>query len=65
MFNPFYLDKYTKSYLSKELNVTEATFVVTMHRLINKGAVAKNKKSYYLNVAFRGLNELDAIMFVV
>jgi predicted transcriptional regulator len=65
MFTPFYLDKYTKSFFVKELNITESTFVVMMHRLISKGAIAKNQKSYYLNVAFRGLDEVDCIMFGV
>lgn len=65
MFNPFHLNKYLKAQLIKDLGIKSNTFVVSINRLVDKGVIARNEKSYFLNVAFRGLEDLDCIVFKV
>jgi hypothetical protein len=63
MFTPFHLDPILKSILVKESGINENTFITSMGRLIKRGCIARNNKSYFLSVAFRDLENIDLISF--
>lgn len=63
MFIPFNIDKHLRNRLQKEMGVPYATLGTALARLIKSGIIARNGKNIYVNVAFRGLDEIDAIVF--
>jgi len=63
LFNPFALDKYIRRRIQKEMNVPYATLGTAITRLIKSGIIARNGKNVYVNVAFRGLENIDSIVF--
>lgn len=63
MFVPFNIDKHLRNRLTKEMGVPYSTLGTALSRLIKSGIIARNGKNIYVNVAFRGLNEIDAIVF--
>jgi len=68
MFNGFHLDKYTRERIRKELNVPYTTLTTALRKLVKCGVIARQSshdKTMYFNVAFRGLSDLDAIIFKV
>lgn len=63
LFQPFHLNKYLKADIMKLAGINSNTFVGTIRRLDIKDAIRKNGKNYYVNPAFKGLDEIDAIVF--
>lgn len=63
LFNPFNLDKYIRRRIQKEMNVPYTTLGTAITRLIKSGIIARNGKNVYVNVAFRGLENIDSIVF--
>ena len=63
MFTPFALEKHLRNRLQKEMGVPYATLGTALARLIKSGIIARNGKNIYVNVAFRGLDEIGAIVF--
>lgn len=63
LFNPFHMNKYLKADIKRLCEMGEDTFVGTIRRLDKKGAIGKNGKNYYVNPIFKGLDEIDAIVF--
>lgn len=68
MFNGFHLDKYTRERIRKELNAPYSTLSNSLRKLVKCGVIARQSshdKTMYFNVAFRGLSDLEAIVFKV
>lgn len=65
MFTPFHLDKYTRERIRKDLNVPYPTLNTSIRRLVKAGVLARNGKNFYVNPGFRGLDNIDAIVFKV
>lgn len=63
LFNGFFLDKHLRERMRRELNAPYATLGSSVSRLVKTGIIARNGKTMYFNVAFRGLDELDSIVF--
>lgn len=63
LFNPFNLDKHIRRRIQKEMNVPYTTLGTAITRLIKSGIIARNGKNVYVNVAFRGLENIDSIVF--
>lgn len=63
LFNPFALDKYMRLRLQKEMDVPYSTLGSSLSRLIKSGIIARNGKNVYVNVAFRGLEDVGSIVF--
>ena len=63
LFNPFALDKYLRERIRREMNCPYPTLNIIITRLVNSGVLAKSGKNIYFNVAFRGLEEIDSIVF--
>lgn len=63
LFQPFHLNKYLKAELMNLAGMNSNTFVGTIRRLDIKGAIGKNGKNYYVNPVFKGLDDIDAIVF--
>lgn len=68
MFNGFHLDKYTREKIRKELNAPYSTLTNSLRKLVKCGVIVRQSshdKTMYFNVAFRNLDELEAIVFKV
>lgn len=63
LFVPFALDKYLRMRLQKEMQVPYSTLSSSLSRLIKSGVIARNGKNVYVNVAFRGLDEIESVVF--
>ena len=63
MFTPFCLDKHMRNRLRKELGSADSTLGSAIERLTNSGVIAKNGKNVYVNIAFRGLEDIESIVF--
>ena len=63
LFIPFNLDKYMRRRIQQEMGVPYTTLGTAITRLIKSGIIARNGKNVYVNVAFRGLDEIDSIVF--
>lgn len=63
MFNPFHLCKYTRERIRKQLNVPYPSLNTSLRRLIKSGIIANSGKNMYINPGFRGLADIDAIVF--
>jgi hypothetical protein len=67
MFVPFFLDKHTRQKLANHSGLSYVTFNTCLSRLTKAGILGKaggeRSKSYYFNSAFRGLDEIDCIVF--
>lgn len=65
LFSPFNMDKNLRDVIKGRLSMKESTFAVCINRLISKECIKKAEKSFYLNPAFSGLNDIDQIVFKV
>ncbi len=63
LYAPFNLDKYLRESIINQFSLNEKTFSVSVKRLVDKGCISKEGKSYYLNPAFSNLNDVDQIVF--
>lgn len=63
LFNPFHLEKHMRRRIQKEMDVPYTTLGTAITRLIKSGIIARNGKNVYVNVAFRGLDNIDSIVF--
>lgn len=63
LFNPFNMDKHLRRRLQIEMQVPYSTLGSSLRRLIKSGIIARNGKNVYVNVAFRGLENIDSIVF--
>jgi len=63
LFIPFALDKHIRRRIQKEMDVPYTTLGTAITRLIKSGIIARNGKNVYVNVAFRGLEDIDSIVF--
>jgi hypothetical protein len=45
------------------MDVPYTTLGTAITRLIKSGIIARNGKNVYVNVAFRGLDDIDSIVF--
>lgn len=63
MFTPFAMCKHTREKIRRELGCPYPTTTTAISRLIKSGVIARSGKNYYVNVGFRGLDDIDAIVF--
>lgn len=63
MFNGFFLDKYIREKIRREINIPYSTLGSCIRRLVKSGIIARTGKTMYFNVAFRGLDEIESIVF--
>lgn len=63
MFQPFHMCKITRLNIMKETKLPYATLTTSIRRLVKSGVIARDSKSFYFNVSFRGLEDLDCIVF--
>lgn len=63
LFTPFYMEKHMRRRIQKEMDVPYATLGTAITRLIKSGIIARRGKNVYVNVAFRGLENIDSIVF--
>jgi len=61
----FHLDKYTRQKIERDLGVPYQTLATSLRRLTKTGVLAKNGKTHILNAGFRGLTDVDCIMFKI
>lgn len=63
LFSPFHINKYTRAKIQKEANMTYGTLSTCLNRLTKAGVIARVNKNVYLIPAFRGLDEVEAVVF--
>ena len=63
MFVPFELNKHIRLRIQRDMNIPYSTLGTAITRLIKSGIIARNGKNVYVNVAFRGLDSIDSIVF--
>jgi hypothetical protein len=63
LFSPFCMEKHIRRRIQKEMDVPYTTLGTAITRLIKSGIIARNGKNVYVNVAFRGLENIDSIVF--
>lgn len=61
----FYLDKYTRLKIERDMGVPYSTLATSLRRLVKAGVMAKSGKTHILNAGFRGLKDIDCIMFKI
>ena len=65
LFTPFNLCKYTRERLRNEMNIPYSSLNTAISRLIKSGVIARTGKNCYVNPGFRGLENIDAIVFKI
>ncbi len=63
MFTPFHLCKYTREKIRRELNCPYPSLNTAIRRLIKSNVIARSGKNFYVNPGFRGLDDIESIVF--
>lgn len=63
MYNPFHTCKYTMAKLQQAMDCPPSTLRTCLARLDKANVLVRKGKTRWFNASFRGLNEVDCIVF--